>query len=762
MLFMPVLQWALPTIRVRGPERLPTIERLTTLTVAPLSDVPTAAPPLAAVSVDSNRPLPTSAFQESAMPVIPERTGASPAMVAVIAYLVVASGLLLRLFGGWVAVRRLESRTRPASTSDRLPGNAALNVRESDALAVPVTIGLLRPVIVLPTDWKTWPLSKLIVVLAHERAHIRRRDPAITLLARVNRCVFWFHPLAWWLERHLASLAEYACDEATIRDLGERDTYAEVLLDVARDASQAGSRVARQALGIRGHGHLGHRIDHVLGNSPVEPSWLRSTAVTFASAVVVLMAVACAPITGGLTLDSRDDQMAERDAQLSVDIERLMRHWQDDVLRNRAPRQLDQLASRVRSNPDDLEALKLLLVAYWHQASPSLVPARRDLILRLIERHADSQLSGSLQARLLPDGLLPDESTLADPIGYEQGKQIWLRHVNEPRVSAEVLGNAAYFFEWSDPFLAERFLRQAQQIDPKGPWSIRLGLLYASALTGESVLRGPRLMVPGPRTAFGTMARRALAVSTDEVLLTAAGIRLGRGPGLGPVRARNHDPRAWGIECFKRVMQINPKAVLAHSYVLRFRRRMKDEPLYQVPASEKYDQIAALPAAERFAALPDAALGTFREIRHLQATNDRNLQALIDISRRDSRRFAEDALKLAPSNRTHPSYGRAIFASHMTLGSLALENGDRAAALAHLRKASEAPPSEELVYSDELVLAMFAPRLPADLLKLGEREAVIDFLERIARINLAQRAKIRSTIAAIRRGETPDFDGRNV
>jgi hypothetical protein len=98
----------------------------------------------------------------------------------------------------------------------------------------------------------------------------------------------------------------------------------------------------------------------------------------------------------------------------------------------------------------------------------------------------------------------------------------------------------------------------------------------------------------------------------------------------------------------------------------------------------------------------------------------------------------------------------------MTLGSLALEEGNKDAALKHLRKASQAPPSEELIYADDLVIAMFAPHLPADLLKLGEREAVIDFLENMARVSLAQRMKIRSTIASIRRGETPDFYGRNV
>jgi outer membrane protein len=57
-------------------------------------------------------------------------------------------------------------------------------------------------------------------------------------LALLNRAVFWFHPLAWWLERHLGALAEEACDAAVLaRGHGPAD-YSEHLLDLARPASR--------------------------------------------------------------------------------------------------------------------------------------------------------------------------------------------------------------------------------------------------------------------------------------------------------------------------------------------------------------------------------------------------------------------------------------------------------------------------------------------------------------------------------------------
>ena len=58
-----------------------------------------------------------------------------------------------------------------------------------------------------PTKWdgphlnaKGNEIAVETLVLAHEGEHARQRDPLIVALALLNRAVFWFHPLAWWLE----------------------------------------------------------------------------------------------------------------------------------------------------------------------------------------------------------------------------------------------------------------------------------------------------------------------------------------------------------------------------------------------------------------------------------------------------------------------------------------------------------------------------------------------------------------------------------
>jgi hypothetical protein len=104
---------------------------------------------------------------------------------------------------------------------------------ESGAITTPMTAGLLKPAILLPCNWRNWDEWKLRAVLVHEHCHVLRGDWAVAVAAAFIRCVFWFNPLVWWIERRLSLLAEHACDEASVCRLGDAPRYAETLLDFA-------------------------------------------------------------------------------------------------------------------------------------------------------------------------------------------------------------------------------------------------------------------------------------------------------------------------------------------------------------------------------------------------------------------------------------------------------------------------------------------------------------------------------------------------
>ena len=63
-------------------------------------------------------------------------------------------------------------------------------IRESQDVIVPFTLGQRNPIIVLPAAWRQWDDFKLRSVLVHELAHIHRGDWATSLAAAINRAVF--------------------------------------------------------------------------------------------------------------------------------------------------------------------------------------------------------------------------------------------------------------------------------------------------------------------------------------------------------------------------------------------------------------------------------------------------------------------------------------------------------------------------------------------------------------------------------------------
>ena len=160
-----------------------------------------------------------------------------PAVLTVL----VALAFLVRLGFMLRQVQRIRKEGRRVETSlwnEWRPerGNAVLV--ESDLVRVPLTIGLWKPFVVLPVDWRSWEDSKLRDVLVHEWTHVRRRDWAIVTVAAFAKCVFWFNPLVWWIERRLSSLAEHASDEASVRFSGDPRRYAETLLQFAQVARE--------------------------------------------------------------------------------------------------------------------------------------------------------------------------------------------------------------------------------------------------------------------------------------------------------------------------------------------------------------------------------------------------------------------------------------------------------------------------------------------------------------------------------------------
>jgi uncharacterized protein (TIGR03435 family) len=105
----------------------------------------------------------------------------------------------------------------------------------SDAAMEPGVFGIARPVLLWPRRIsERLGDAQVEAVIAHEVAHVRRRDNLASLGHMVVQTIFWFHPLVWWLSARLIDERERACDEAVIRLGSAPDAYAEGILETVR------------------------------------------------------------------------------------------------------------------------------------------------------------------------------------------------------------------------------------------------------------------------------------------------------------------------------------------------------------------------------------------------------------------------------------------------------------------------------------------------------------------------------------------------
>lgn len=97
--------------------------------------------------------------------------------------------------------------------------------------------------------------KEIEAVLLHELMHVARRDNLLRMIQTVIVCVFWFHPLVWWLHSRLILESERSCDELVVRKTRDGDAYAQGMIKAARFAlglEVAGfSGMARNGLSVR-------------------------------------------------------------------------------------------------------------------------------------------------------------------------------------------------------------------------------------------------------------------------------------------------------------------------------------------------------------------------------------------------------------------------------------------------------------------------------------------------------------------------------
>lgn len=111
-----------------------------------------------------------------------------------------------------------------------------VRLRWSGAIETPMLVGVLRPVILLPTRrMQQLEQPAMAAILRHELTHYRRKDIPYKWLVILVTSMHWFNPFVYRMRREIALDCELSCDEAVIRTMtgAEKTAYGEALLSLA-------------------------------------------------------------------------------------------------------------------------------------------------------------------------------------------------------------------------------------------------------------------------------------------------------------------------------------------------------------------------------------------------------------------------------------------------------------------------------------------------------------------------------------------------
>jgi beta-lactamase regulating signal transducer with metallopeptidase domain len=190
-----------------------------------------------------------------------------------------AAGLFM--LGRWTRAGREVECPEWRAAFDRArwaaPDADAVRLLVSDAVPSPLSWGWRRPVILIDPDTMAQP-DEAGAILAHEMAHVARRDWPALMLTRLAATLFWFNPLVWLLEREVVQQAEEAADCAAAECV-EPTLYARTLLSWAQvnggmipanSIAPSGSALARRVRAI---------LDSRLRERPAGSPWTAIAAL---------------------------------------------------------------------------------------------------------------------------------------------------------------------------------------------------------------------------------------------------------------------------------------------------------------------------------------------------------------------------------------------------------------------------------------------------------------------------------------------------
>ncbi len=153
----------------------------------------------------------------------------------------------------------IAERLRAIEHRERITRPIAMTMSESSF--EPGVFGIVTPTIVWPSRLGDHlSAAQIDAILAHEVAHVRRRDNLSGACHLLVQAAFWFHPFVWWIGARLVDERERACDEAVVSGGNERHAYADGILKTCKLLAESPLVCVSGVTGA----DLKKRIEHIM------------------------------------------------------------------------------------------------------------------------------------------------------------------------------------------------------------------------------------------------------------------------------------------------------------------------------------------------------------------------------------------------------------------------------------------------------------------------------------------------------------------
>ena len=223
----------------------------------------------------------------------------------------------------------------------------------SEAVEVPFTFGMSRPVIVLPGDLEPTDRKTMNMTIRHELMHIRHHDYLLNNIVLFVKALFWFHPLLQKLNRDITHYREIACDQEVLSDSSiSRKRYAQLLLELAPKKTFKNIRPVSMAVESS---TLKQRIQHMTSQNLKPNLFKTSLTVMIFSALILTGMIACTDIQdSGVT--NKDIEQAQSEMADMSDKEQPLYVINGDIMQDAASK---NMVSRIKTDYiKNIEVLK--------------------------------------------------------------------------------------------------------------------------------------------------------------------------------------------------------------------------------------------------------------------------------------------------------------------------------------------------------------------------------------------------------------------